>query len=166
MKLKVIAVSTNANDFGLYNVVLIGTNGRGYSGLMNAQNCPPKDTVYTVKPAVDVLVGLADNGFECPTKLESDPDQKVMQQVWGDEAQVDVIILEYGLDVPVHQTAELMYGDASRSLYRWVDEESLTGKRVEGVVWYDVANTETGTASCSAVLFTDGTYHSWATGND
>ena len=82
-KLKVVAVSTNQNSFGLRNMVMIGDAGTGWSAAANDLSVKPKDTVLAVPDDQDVLTFLTLQSFEIPQKLHPNPPAELMAEVWG-----------------------------------------------------------------------------------
>jgi len=87
IQLKVIAVSSNHNSFGLRNMIFISNNGQGWQAAANDLNLKKKDTVLTVPEGQDIPTFLTLQSFEIPQQLES-PSAAVMEQVWGKPADV------------------------------------------------------------------------------
>jgi hypothetical protein len=80
-KLKVVAVSTNRNSFGLRRMVMIGDNGQGWGASANDLNLHKEGEVIEVS-ADDIGMELAKLNFELPTQL-IDPPASLVQKIWG-----------------------------------------------------------------------------------
>lgn len=82
VQLKVIAVSSNHNSFGLRNMVMIGDNGQGWQAAANDLNVKPKDTILRIPEGQDIPTFLTLQSFEIPSELPA-PNAAVMKEVWG-----------------------------------------------------------------------------------
>jgi hypothetical protein len=82
IQLKVVAVSSNRNAFGLRNMILIGDNGEGWQAAANDLNVKPKDTILRIPEGQDIPTFLTLQSFEIPSQLE-DPPAKLLKEVWG-----------------------------------------------------------------------------------
>lgn len=82
MKLKVVAISSNTNSFGLYRINLISDTGEGYAALANSLNKPGPGAEIDVgdAPVLDMLIGC---NWECPKRLKPDPPPALVKEVWG-----------------------------------------------------------------------------------
>lgn len=83
MRLKVIAVSSNHNSFGLRSMILISDNGQGWQALANDLNVKAKGTVFEIPEDQSVSTFLCLQSFECTRRLDPDPPRKLTQEVWG-----------------------------------------------------------------------------------
>jgi RecG-like helicase len=82
-QLKVVAVSTNHNSFGLRNMIFIGDNGEGWQAAANDLNVRSKGDVLRIPDDGDIGLHLAGFNFEIPSRLNPDPPAKLMKEVWG-----------------------------------------------------------------------------------
>lgn len=82
VQLKVVAVSSNHNSFGLRNMILIGDNGEGWQAAANDLNVKPKDTILRIPEGQDIPTFLTLQSFEIPSQL-ADPPAEVLKEVWG-----------------------------------------------------------------------------------
>ena len=82
MKLKVVAISTNTNAFGLYAVNMISDTGEGWRALSNSLNKPGPGTEIDVgeAPVLEMLIG---RNWECPERLVPDPPASTVTLIWG-----------------------------------------------------------------------------------
>ena len=86
-KFKVVAVSSNTNNFGLYGIVLIARSGAAYEAGANSLNAPKKDADVVLQklqhkdPDGIEHSGFAELGFEAPRRLPK-PPQKVIEELF------------------------------------------------------------------------------------
>lgn len=81
-KFKVLAVSVNANDFGLQQAVFVAEDGTALTGLRTSQFIPKKhDTFLLTEPYENALSTL---GYECPNMVDPAP-QEAIDEVWNVE---------------------------------------------------------------------------------
>lgn len=77
---KVVAVSLNANSFGLHSVVFMARDGTAVEGLRTRQFKPKEGDVLSLGP--NPLDDLTSRGYECPRSLPKAP-KNVVQEVWN-----------------------------------------------------------------------------------
>jgi hypothetical protein len=81
---KVMAVSSNANAFGLHGVVLIAVDGEAWEVACSMYHLPIVGDILRPPVVRGVLYwGLL--GFEIPEKLEPNAPHDVLKQVWGED---------------------------------------------------------------------------------
>jgi hypothetical protein len=84
---KVIAVSSNANSFGLKQCVLVARNGLAYTVCANSLNIPKKGDTVTIPYQMgangleDATLNFAAKSFEIPERIVDAP-QGVIDEVW------------------------------------------------------------------------------------
>jgi len=81
VKLKVVALSSNRNSFGLRNMIMIGDNGQGWQAAANDLNLKPRNTVLTVPEGQSIPTFLTLQSFEIPSQL-ADPPAELLADVW------------------------------------------------------------------------------------
>lgn len=84
MKLKVAAVSSNRNGFGLRSVVLISETGEGWRALSNDLYLPAEGEIVETGD-LDVATALCLKNWECPERKFPDPPADVVAIVWPAE---------------------------------------------------------------------------------
>lgn len=83
VQLKVVAVSSNHNSFGLRNMIFIGNNGQAWEAAANSLNVKEKGTVLTVPEDQSIPTFLVKQSFELARQLTPSPPPKLMKEVWG-----------------------------------------------------------------------------------
>lgn len=68
MNLTVVAVSKNTNSFGLYSIICLARNGRGWN-LLKSGNLPKAGEDLDVKIEDGELVFPRFHSYECPREL-------------------------------------------------------------------------------------------------
>jgi len=81
VQLKVVAVSSNHNSFGLRNMILIGDNGQGWQAAANDLNVKPRNAILTVPDGQSIPTFLTLQSFEIPRQL-ADPPAELLAEVW------------------------------------------------------------------------------------
>jgi len=81
---KVVAISSNANSFGLHGVIMISEDGEAWQAAASSINLPEKGSIIPLE-GNDVAGALAKRGYEIPHRLPQ-PPADVVQQVWGKQA--------------------------------------------------------------------------------
>ncbi len=82
MQVKVAAVSSNRNSFGLREHVFISRTGDAFSGAANYLNEIAKGNVIMLDDR-DPLGTLVRLGFELTRRLEPEAPETVINEVWG-----------------------------------------------------------------------------------
>lgn len=90
VRLRVVAVSSNHNGFGLRNMVMIGDNRQGWRALANDLRVKKKGDTITVLPNEDgritdgvILNHLTAMGLEDPYRLQPDPSADVVRDAFA-----------------------------------------------------------------------------------
>ncbi len=83
VQLKVVAVSSNLNSFGLRNMVFVGNNGQGWEAAANELNVKEKGDVLTIPEGQSITTFLVSQSFELVRHLTPSPPPEVMEEVWG-----------------------------------------------------------------------------------
>ena len=81
IQLRVLAVSTNHNAFGVRNMILIGDNGKGWQAAANDLNVKKTGDVIVVPDTGNVTEHLARMQFEIPSEL-SCVTEVLFRKVW------------------------------------------------------------------------------------
>lgn len=89
MRLKVAAVSSNQNSFGLKQMLLFTEHGKAWRVLANSVGVRKVNDILTIPDDTDIATELTKKGFECPER-SPDPSLQVMQEVWGSDWQPPV----------------------------------------------------------------------------
>jgi hypothetical protein len=82
-RFKVAAVSSNANSFGLHNVVLVAKDGEAWSVKASQYNLPEKGMTYIPNKTRNGWGWAEGWGFEIPERLHPDAPPAVVSEVWG-----------------------------------------------------------------------------------
>ena len=81
MKLKVVAVSSNTNSFGLRQMLLFSEDGKAYKACANSLNFRSKGFVLelpTNDPSMTTEDHLVRMSFELVERLHPDPPKKIV----------------------------------------------------------------------------------------
>ncbi len=81
-RLKVVAVSTNANSFGLKQMVMIGNNKKGYEACANAINLLQQGDVIVVPDNQDPIDRFIELGFELGRELSPPPSDALVNETF------------------------------------------------------------------------------------
>jgi len=82
--MKVIAVSDNYNAFGLRNMIMVTSDGKGWQAAANDINLKLTGSVFKLPSKGDVGLFLSGMGMEIPSELP-DPPPAVMKAAWAEE---------------------------------------------------------------------------------
>ena len=83
MELRVVAVSTNHNSFGLRAVVFVARDGQAFEVAADDLHLPRVGDVLAVPTRPGLGLDWGGLGFELPRRLEPDPPPEVVREVWG-----------------------------------------------------------------------------------
>lgn len=80
---RVVAVSSNANSFGLKQCVMVARDGSAYTACANSLNLPKQgeDIFIPFVSEKSTRPNFAAKGFEIPEQIES-PPQEVLNEIY------------------------------------------------------------------------------------
>ena len=83
VEFKVVAVSSNTNSFGLYQLILLSRSGEAFSACKS--DPPPQGTTVSIPVGADGMISSSTAfHFEIPHKL-GDAEQHVVDKLWKRE---------------------------------------------------------------------------------
>jgi len=83
IRLKVVAVSSNHNSFGLRNMVFITDHGQGWQAAANDINVRKQGDILQVPDEGDIGLHLTAFNFEIPERIHPNPPAGLLQEVWA-----------------------------------------------------------------------------------
>lgn len=168
MNLKVLAVSTNTNSFGYYEVQLIDNDGTGWRALCPDLHKPQIGHSYNVNDAMTVADALLPRGFASVEQVARVVPAAILQHAWPDPTtRLNPLRVHVKSNTTESASLHDVYvtrGECSRRCYTATDDwDTTVGKAVEAAGWYQteidrVENLGEDSFTCHSVLmFTDGT---------
>ena len=82
IQLKVVAVSSNYNSFGLRNMVFVTDHGQGWQAAANDINVLKRGDIILVPSDGDIGLHLTGFNFEIPSRLTPDPSVELVREAF------------------------------------------------------------------------------------
>lgn len=111
IRLKVVALASNTNSFGLRGVTLISSHGQCWEVASPALHVPRLEEIIEVPRWSSIEEVLTRRGFELIRRLQPDPPPAAIAEVWGEEPTPPALPAPEPPDVdwPPQNTIERLY---------------------------------------------------------